>query len=287
MQSKLSIITINKNNSIGLKKTIESVLAQNYDNFEFIIIDGSSTDDSIEVIESFNNLASNQQTNTSTHQPSSYWISEPDTGVYQAMNKGIKEASGEYLLFLNSGDFLIHTDALRYVFETDSAEDIIAARCQITRKGKVVHTTHPPENITFGTLYYEGLNHQSTLIKRELFTRYGFYDETFLYNADIEFWYRCIILHQVSVRSVPVILSCYNLEGMSTLESQSEAFREELDRIYQLPLFQKFIPDYDVWRKKKDELKPLFWIKSKKLIYFPLLLLYNFSQRLVRFLRQH
>jgi glycosyltransferase involved in cell wall biosynthesis len=90
---KISIITLNFNNLSGLKKTFSSVLAQNYANFEFIIIDGGSTDGSKEYL----------QENSSKID---YWVSEPDRGVYHAMNKGLEKATGTYCLFLNSGDYL-------------------------------------------------------------------------------------------------------------------------------------------------------------------------------------
>ena len=97
---KLSIITINYNNAAGLKKTLDSVAAQTYTDFEHIIVDGASTDGSVDEI-----IAYSQSPIANRHKI--IWLSEPDTGIYNAMNKGIKKASGDYLLFLNSGDFLV------------------------------------------------------------------------------------------------------------------------------------------------------------------------------------
>ena len=93
----LSIITINRNNAEGLKKTLESVASQTCRDFEHIIIDGASTDGSVDVIKDY--VASPSGKNVS------YWISEPDSGIYNAMNKGIKKASGDYISLLNSGDW--------------------------------------------------------------------------------------------------------------------------------------------------------------------------------------
>ena len=95
---KLSIITINYNNRDGLQKTIDSVVSQTYKNFEWIIIDGGSTDGSKELIEQYQDHCA-------------YWCSEPDKGIYNAMNKGIEKAIGDYSLFLNSGDRL-HDDTV-------------------------------------------------------------------------------------------------------------------------------------------------------------------------------
>ena len=94
MSFKISIISINYNNKEGLRKTVESVVNQTYKNFEYIVIDGGSTDDSTDILDEY-------------HEKINYIVSEPDSGIYNAMNKGIKVAKGDYLLFLNSGDCLI------------------------------------------------------------------------------------------------------------------------------------------------------------------------------------
>jgi len=109
----LSIITINYNNASGLRKTIESVLGQTSHDFEHIIIDGGSTDGSVDVIRSFTTIPPGKyttQTNTQPAPPITYWISEPDKGIYNAMNKGIHMAQGEFCQFLNSGDWLWQND---------------------------------------------------------------------------------------------------------------------------------------------------------------------------------
>ena len=98
---KLSIVTINRNNAVGLQKTMQSVASQSFRDFEYIIIDGASTDNSVEVIKNleaeFDHLK---------------WVSEPDTGIYNAMNKGIRMATGEYVQILNSADCLAAEDVI-------------------------------------------------------------------------------------------------------------------------------------------------------------------------------
>ena len=96
---QLSIVTINLNNKIGLEKTIVSVINQKYRNFEFIIIDGNSTDGSVDIIQKYQDKIT-------------YWISENDSGIYNAMNKGIANSKGEYILFLNSGDYLFNDSTI-------------------------------------------------------------------------------------------------------------------------------------------------------------------------------
>ena len=105
-----SVITINYNNCNGLRHTIESVVNQTFRNFEYIVVDGGSTDGSVEVIKEY-------ETNIN------YWISEHDGGIYNAMNKGIAQAHGEYCIFMNSGD-LFYYDAVLFSVANDLKEDI-------------------------------------------------------------------------------------------------------------------------------------------------------------------
>ena len=102
MAYKLSIITINYNNKNGLLKTVESVVNQKNKDFEYLIIDGGSSDESISVIDAYKTEIN-------------YYISEKDSGVYNAMNKGIKAANGEFVLFLNSGDFLMNSEMTSFI----------------------------------------------------------------------------------------------------------------------------------------------------------------------------
>lgn len=260
----LSIITINYNNAEGLIKTINSIINQTFKDFEYIVIDGGSKDGSVEQV-----IKASDKIN--------YWISEPDNGVYHAMNKGIKKATGQYLLFLNSGDFFLDNSILEMVFKTNHSADILCGRCAITNKGKVVHITNPPENHTFLTYFQSGINHQSTFIKRSLFEKYGLYREDFKYNSDWEFWIRTIILNNCTTEKISEIICEYNLEGISSIENQTEKYKNEIVEVYSNPILQKFIPDYEFWQKIQKANEPLYWIKSKKILYKPLLLLYKLA----------
>ena len=112
---KYSIITVNFNNKEGLRKTIESVIHQTFRDFEFIIIDGGSTDGSVDVLREYDSQIN-------------FWVSEPDGGIYQGMNKGIKKATGEYLNFMNSGDCFYSTDILEKVSNYHSNADFIVGK---------------------------------------------------------------------------------------------------------------------------------------------------------------
>ena len=294
--NKLSIITINRNNAAGLRKTIESVLSQTYRDFEYIVIDGASTDESVDIIRASTLPARGLDFK---------WISEPDNGVYQAMNKGIEIASGlrivdafnrselvedknkgivrtkgEYCLFLNSGDFLIAPDVIERVMNQCNGADILCARCNVSDSGKVVWTSNPPEQITFGTLYTIGLAHQSTFIKRTLFDTCGLYREDFKYNSDIAFWYKAIIDHHATTQRIDVITTDYNLDGISSKENKSAQYIHEYDEI--LASYDKFIPDYEEWLKERKILSKYSWVERhtciRRILVFCYKMLKHFNQ---------
>lgn len=269
---KLSIITINRNNLNGLKKTVDSVLAQTLRaEIEYIVVDGASIDGSAEFIERLwvtgYGLQEGGDENSSNHSSISiHAISEPDTGIYNAMNKGIRMATGEYLLFLNSGDFLINENVLKDVFSKDIDADIIVARCNVSDMGRVVWTSPFMKTITLKDLYFTGIPHQSAFIKRSLFDKYGMYREDFRYNSDIEFWYRSIVLGDAIACGMDVITTDYNLDGLSTKNSQTDLYKKEIEEILSQGFLPKILSDYELWKKERAVLNKYSWIESHKLL---------------------
>lgn len=267
---KLSIITINRNNLSGLEKTMQSVLAQTYTDFEYIVVDGASTDGSKELIE---RLAISEKRLTK-------WISEKDTGIFHAMNKGIKLASGEYLLFLNSGDFLYAADVLSDVFSTNTySEDFICARCAISNLGNVEFITSPPKVFTFQHFFETTLAHQSTFIKRSLFDTYGLYREDLKLKGDWEFFVRTIILNACSTTNVDVILTDFNKEGVSSSKENRALQKKEMELIYNETVLHKFVPDYVARKEKIHDLKPYIWLQNKRIIHYFVLQLFKIARR--------
>lgn len=251
---RLTIITVNLNNKAGLQKTVESVFKQTFREFEYIIVDGASVDGSIEEITKTDNPGIRQL----------QVISEPDSGVYEAMNKGIRAASGQYLLFLNSGDFLVDEHVLQEVFQKDHSADFLLGKCHVSENGKVIWTSDPPEYVTFGFLYTQGLAHQATFIKKDVFLQSGLYKEDFRYNGDIEFWYRTIIMKDCTTERLPIVVADYNKHGISHVERENDRYKKEKELILSNPLFRRFIPDYEAWKKERRELEPYYWARSKK-----------------------
>lgn len=156
----LSIITVNLNNSQGLKCTIKSVEQQLYNSYEHIIIDGGSTDESKDIIAKYTQRSSKL----------AYWISEPDRGIYDGMNKGIQQASGEYLYFLNSGDYL--SDNILAQIPWNKAT-YIAGDVMLVKPQETINVKSPDvPNIIF--FLEKSLPHQACFIHRNLFKEGGY-----------------------------------------------------------------------------------------------------------------
>ena len=153
---KFSIITINYNNKDGLERTVKSVISQTFQDFEYIIIDGGSTDGSVDVIKKFADRID-------------YWVSEPDKGVYNAMNKGIQQAHGDYLNFMNSGDCYYDKYRLEKIMKYNLEADFVIGRDfhEDSINGSSFTSIHPllPNSFYF---YISTLPHQSAFIKKEM-----------------------------------------------------------------------------------------------------------------------
>ncbi|OKZ05862.1 MAG: glycosyl transferase [Bacteroides oleiciplenus] len=199
---KLSIITINYNNAIGLKKTIESIVEQTYHEFEYIVIDGGSNDDSKKVIlENQNNISD--------------WCSEKDAGIYNAMNKGILKATGEYLLFLNSGDYLHDTTVLEEIVTTLSGEDIIYGDLLYIENGVKKDTCVYPSVLDLDYFLEYSLGHPASFIKKSLFQN-SLYSETLKIVSDWEFFLKKIVLESVSYKHIDRVITDFDMGGISS-----------------------------------------------------------------------
>jgi glycosyltransferase involved in cell wall biosynthesis len=237
---KLSIITINYNDSDGLKKTLDSVAKQTFVDYEQIIIDGGSTDSSVSVIETF--FSSTSQT--------VLWVSEKDKGVYNAQNKGIEIATGDYCLFLNSGDFLVDKNVLERVFAVNPSADIIYGNLIEVFEGKIVGVARGKTDVSFLDIYSGIVKHQAAFISRNLFEKYGQYDENLKIIADWEFFFMSIGFKGVTLHYVDVDISYFDSNGISY--NNPELCKQERSRVldkYMPALMQK---DYLLFQKYKD-----------------------------------
>ena len=224
----LSIITVNLDDKSGLSRTVESIKNQNFQDFEFIIIDGGSKDESLEVIKENETLIN-------------YWVSEKDSGIYNAMNKGINKASGKYILFLNSGDYLLSKDALSIDFKTIT-QDIVYGHLT-HNNNNVLNTSAYKDNIDLGFFFKSTLPHGSTFIKRELFLNYGLYKTDYIIVSDWIFFLERIVIDSCSTLNLNKAVSVFTLGGISTRPENKDLVKQERDR-YLNTIMPSFVQAY-------------------------------------------
>lgn len=208
---KLSIITINYNNKAGLEKTIASVMSQTWRDFEWIIIDGGSSDGSKEVIEK---LATTPQSNIS------YWCSEPDNGIYNALNKGIVHSEGDYLIFMNSGDYFFEKDTLKKVSPQFDKKDIsVVWGKTIDSETGLDLQQQPTYEALAKTLLVFTLCHQGAFINREVQIR-NLYDESLSIVADWKFFLQTLIFNKGKIEILNQTISVVEPGGVSATQIQ-------------------------------------------------------------------
>ncbi|GHT76291.1 glycosyl transferase [Bacteroidia bacterium] len=252
---KVSVITVNLNNASGLEKTIRSVVNQKFTDFEYIIIDGGSTDNSLDVILNSQLLTLNSQ-----------YVSEPDNGIYHAMNKGIARASGEYLIFMNSGDCFISDDTLLNVFSQKHAADLVVGNIIIN--GKTVKTRYSvPHKITFYYFMVSTIWHQSTFTKKSLFDEIGYYDEHLKISSDWKFALLALVKYNKSIEIIDEDIALMEANGISGSNEANEWIKKEHDdtikqyfpylyndykELYRLKRFSFYrLREYIRWRLRK------------------------------------
>lgn len=203
MSIKVSIITINFQNNTGIRQTIESVISQTYNNIEYIIIDGASTDGSIEIINQYADQLS-------------YFVSESDNGIYHAMNKGWKKATGEYCLFLNSGDYLYKNTVIEQVVNKipETPADIIFGDLYAFDENQYWVTSFK-EKISLYYFHHSFIPHPSTFTKRSLLIELNGFYEHYKVISDWAFFVRCF-LHKASFQQIDIVTTAFYMQGSSS-----------------------------------------------------------------------
>jgi len=229
---KLSIITVNYNDLLGLQRTVDSVLNQTWKEFEYIVIDGGSTDGSAEYLKS-----------KSEH--INYWVSEEDGGIYNAMNKGIVQAQGGYLLFLNSGDHLYSENVLSENYHYLAGSDLICFDMLVYGENTKTITAKS-SFLRFSDLYLGTIPHQTTFIKNQLFKAIGLYDEKLTIVSDWKFFILALFIHHCSYKKIDTLLSVFYADGISSKEDNKLKMRAEREQVLQ-EYFGAFTEDFKVF----------------------------------------
>lgn len=223
---KLTVITINYNNHLGLKRTFESVFNQTNQNFEYIVIDGASNDGSLlEIL---------------THKDKiSYYQSEPDYGVYDAMNKGIKAATGDYCIFMNSGDCFFTDDVVEKVLPLLDGTDIVYGNTHYT-DGKIRYSKDEPDLFSF--FYVSCWCHQSTFIKTDLLKEY-MYDDSLRIVADWKFLLQAVIKDNCTYKAIDQNISLYDATGISS--TNKDLYDKERELVLKEMFTDRYVEDYE------------------------------------------
>lgn len=205
-----SIVTINLNHATGLKRTLDSLRAQTCKDYQYIVIDGGSNDDSVQLIK--NNL-----------DIIDIWVSEPDNGVYFAMNKGLKKACGQYINFMNSGDAFANKDVLQKIKDLKNDSDIIVGRSILLAADGSMTESPMINSITPYGIISPFWNHQATFVKTSLHQRHLF-DETMRVSAD-----RKALLHMMTEPNCKRVASndFYSIYELGGISATAESLYDE------------------------------------------------------------
>ncbi len=272
---KLSIITINRNNAAGLEATMQSVLNQTCCEFQYVIIDGASSDSSIELIRSYADKFGSRLK----------WISEPDKGIYNAMNKGIRMASGEYVQFLNSGDRLASngvTEKMYKALENNGYPSILYGNMlKDMPYGILRDRCFAGQDITFLGFYNGTLNHSPAYIRKTLFDKYGFYDESLKIVSDWKWYLLAIVLGEEKPVYTDLDVTLFDMNGIS--ETNKELDVTERKHVLSDLIPAAFLADYERWSFPIDQMKRLQrhpW--AYKMVWFLERVLFKMEKRKIK-----
>ncbi len=252
----LSIITIAYNNLAGLSRTAMSVLSQTSTDFEWIVVDGASTDGTLEFLSKIERQWRGEKERL-------HIISEPDSGIYNAMNKGIRMAHGEYCLFLNGGDYLCSDTIVKEVLTEGLKGDICAGYVveEVTER----RIAFPFEQVTPWMLMQQNIPHQAAFIKRSLLFDFGLYVEDLRILSDFEMMLRATIAGK-QFDFLDKQIAVVEPGGISN--TQIEKMRQEQDIILRRVLpFYAYIDYTHIRNELTKAMEAQKWFEKSKCIY--------------------
>jgi glycosyltransferase involved in cell wall biosynthesis len=257
----ISIVTVNYNNIEGLKKTFESVQEQNKTLFEHIIIDGGSTDGSLEFIKSNESCFS-------------YYVSEKDNGIYNGMNKGVKFCKGNYIFFLNSGDTFYSNNIISNVVSSNPIGDIIYGDINVILRSGLNRIIKMPEKLSVGITLNTTITHQAIFHKKSLFDNKG-YSEDYKIISDWIFYNEAILFKKATYNYLNFTIANFESGGISSNIQLSEFEREKYLKSKFSIEFYDLLKEFNLLNLKYIYINKLFFVK-----YF--ILFKNYLKKLIR-----
>ena len=250
----ITVITINRNNLSSLERTAISVLSQSLYDFEYVIVDGNSDDGSAEYL------------NEHLNDDRVLWISEPDGGIYNAMNKAVRMSSGEYLLFLNSGDTFASPDVLSHITGNLFDADIVVGRVNVVDGDVVVRQSKllDANDLHLFSMYLQGIPHQAAFIRRTLMLEHP-YDESLKINSDWKFFVETIVLENRPVKLISDIVANYDNAGLSS--THMDLLLAERERVFRELIPPRIADDYLAVFPHYYEVKRVSWLLKHPFFY--------------------
>jgi glycosyltransferase involved in cell wall biosynthesis len=275
-EMKLSIITINRNNAEGLRKTMESVFAQTCRDFEYIVVDGASTDGSVEVISDYVQKAESQDPRVNSF----LWLSEPDTGIYNAMNKGVRMASGEYTLMLNSADFLVDEHVIERIIPELHTEDMIQGNIIVESEGKMFRNhSYGCSEISFFDVLDMRFLHQSIFIRRSIVEQYGYYDESYQLTSDSYFFIKTLGFGNATFRYIDMDIANFDMHGVSGSQSHKwqQIAEQEKDRWFSEHVSCRLI---DLYQNAPKKIRLYDKLHSHRIVWYMVMALIRIAEKI-------
>lgn len=219
MDTKITVITVTFNRAHIIKDAIEGVLKQQYKNYEYIIVDGASKDNTVELLKEYEQKFHAVSGDSNGFKPTFRWISEKDNGLYDAINKGIKMATGDVVGIINSDDYFHRDDTFNVIANAFEDEDTDAIYADDEEVNEATGKKYRYSCSSFRTWQYRiGMmpSHPTFYAKKELFEKYGYYKLGYKIAADFELMMRFAYINKVKMKYVPEAIMTFRLGGVST-----------------------------------------------------------------------
>lgn len=253
---KISVITVVYNGVEFIEKTLRSVLNQNYPHIEYIVIDGNSTDGTVDIIKKYGDRIA-------------YWISEPDKGIYDAMNKAIDRATGKWINFMNAGDYFYSDNAIKDMFSTDIDIDQYAiiygdAEFRLKNIAYIV-----PAGDECNTNEYMPFSHQAAFVKSDIAKAIKF-DTSYRIIADTALSLK-LLREGHQFRHIPVVVCSYDAQEGLSVQNSIKRSKELVDMQVKLngadansPYFKKYIRNAYIKQYFKKIIPGFIWTKFRE-----------------------
>lgn len=237
LRPKFSIITVCRNEADTIRATCQSILEQTWQDYEWIVVDGASTDGTLEILEEFRDRITTL-------------VSEVDAGIYDAMNKGIDLTCGEYVVFMNGGDSFAFKEVLALVAQAPQ-KDLIYGNLRFDTIDGEIHTS--PDQFSGSGLMNCMIPHQASFYRREMFDTFGKYDASYRIAADYEFNARIIVKHRISHFHVDEPLAIFDRSGVSS-DPRHRSLRKQENHRVRMKYFISYRLSLKAWRQMLRDL---------------------------------